>query len=170
MAGGDVVGFKCRKTVEEGAVLDVLVAAHARVRGAAGSVFGDESIDDLLLELLFEVHDVVANAELARNPAGIVDVFDAAALLVAAEFFRALFGPKAHGDADDFVALFVQEGGRDGAINAAGHADDDAGAAGCVCYHYFGLVGSRGRGERVWNPSHSPNGPSMSFPTTRRWI
>jgi ribosome-associated protein len=68
---------------------------------------------------------------------------------VAAEFFGPLFGPEAHCDADDLIALFVQKGRRHGAIDAAGHADDDAGAGMCLCYHYLGLVGSRGRGERV---------------------
>ena len=125
VAGGEVVAFERGQAVEEGAVLDVLVAAQAGVRGAAGGVFGHEAVHHRLAEAVFEVHDVVADAELAGHPAGVVDVFDAAALLASGELGGTLLGPEAHGDADDVVALLDEEGGGDGAIDSAGHADDD---------------------------------------------
>jgi len=91
----------------------------------------------------------VPDSQLPGDAAGVVDVFDAAALLVTAELLRALLRPEPHGDADDFVALFVQERRRDGAIDSAGHADDNAGAGVCLCYHAVRLVDSRGKGARV---------------------
>jgi hypothetical protein len=78
-------------------------------------------------ELLFEVEDVVADAQLPGDAAGIVDVFDAATLLVAAELLGAGFCPQAHGGAHDVVALFEEHGGGDGAVDSAGHADDNTG-------------------------------------------
>ena len=88
----------------------------------------DEVIDDGLAEALLEVHDVVADAELAGHAPRVVDVLDAAALLLARELGGARFGPEAHGDTDDLEATGDKERGGDGAIDAAGHADDHAGA------------------------------------------
>ena len=77
------------------------------------------------LNCVFEVHHVVADAELPRHAARVVDILDAAALLVALELVRALFRPEPHRHADDVVALLMQQRGRHGAIHSAGHADDN---------------------------------------------
>ena len=76
----------------------------------------------------------MADAELSGHAARVVDVFDAAALLVAAELLRTLFGPEPHGHADDFVALLMQQRGGDGAVNSAGHAHNNAGTCLFLCY------------------------------------
>ena len=122
-------------------------------------VLGYEGVDDVLAEGVLEVHHVVANAELAGDAAGVVDILDAAALLVAAKLVGALLGPEAHGDADDVVALLDEEGGGDGAIDTAGHGADDAGSIhGCATI----LTSAAGGMERaLWNPSPSPTGSSI---------
>ena len=95
VAGGEQVAVEGGEPVEEGAVLDVLVAAGAGVGGAAGGVLVDEGIDDVLAEGVLEVEDVVADAELAGDAAGVVDILDATALLVAGEARRG--APRSRG-------------------------------------------------------------------------
>ena len=130
--GGHKLGVERGQPFEQRPVLDVLVTADARVWRASGGVFGDKVIDDSLAETLLEVHDVVADAELAGHAAGVVGVFHATALLVAAQFVRAFLGPEAHRHADDFVALFHEEGGGDGAIHAPGHTHNNARSDQCA--------------------------------------
>ena len=127
VAGRHELGIERGQAVHEGAVLNVLVAAHAWVWCTAGGVFGHETVDHVLFELLFEVHDVVTNAELAGHAARVIDIFDATALLVAGEFFGAGFGPETHGHSHHVVPLFDEQGRSDGAIHSAGHADNNAG-------------------------------------------
>jgi hypothetical protein len=105
VARGDEIGIERGEPFEQRAVFDVLVAAHAGVRSTARGIVADKGIDDMCPELVFEVHHVVPDAELPGDAPGVVDVFDAAALLVAAELFGAGLRPEAHGDTHDVVAL-----------------------------------------------------------------
>src|SRR5690606_33578292 len=66
-----------------------------------------------------EVEDVVVDAELVGDPAGVVDVGHRAAARVG------LAAPQLHGDADDLVALLLEERGRDRGVDAARHGDQD---------------------------------------------
>ena len=50
--GGDRVEAEVERLLEQGGELDPLVAAHARVRGAARGVLGDEVVDDVEFEAL----------------------------------------------------------------------------------------------------------------------
>jgi ribosome-associated protein len=93
----------------------------------------------------------VADAELSGDAARVIDVFDAAALLVPAELLRTFFGPEAHGHADDFVALLMQQRSGDGAIDPAGHAHHHAGAPVWLCYHAC-VSQPRGEGAVSLNP------------------
>ncbi len=82
MAGREVVGVEGQRAVEQGAELDVLVAGQAGVGRAAARVLGDEVVDDAAVEVLFEVHHVVGDAQHVGRGAGVVDVLDAAAALL----------------------------------------------------------------------------------------
>ena len=46
VAGGERVGAERARALQQRRELDVLVAAHARVRRAAGGVLGHEVVDD----------------------------------------------------------------------------------------------------------------------------
>jgi hypothetical protein len=107
------------------AELELFVAHHARVRRAAGAVFAGEIIDDHLLELVRLVDDVVGNAERVRDAARVGDGLRAAAFVLRAR--DAILRPDLHGHADDVVALLLEQVGGDGRIDAAAHAEQDAG-------------------------------------------
>ena len=79
VAGRDGVEAERERLLEQGGELDALVAAHARVRGAAGGVLGDEVVDHVGLEALAEVPDVERDAEQVRRAAGVHRVLDGAA-------------------------------------------------------------------------------------------
>jgi hypothetical protein len=67
--GADGVEAEPAGTVEHGGELDPLVAAHARVGGAAGGVLSDEVVDDIAGEALGDVPDIEGDAEhVSRAP------------------------------------------------------------------------------------------------------
>ena len=66
MAGRQRVGADRVGEREQRAELDLLVAAHARVRRAAGAVLGDEVVDDRRREGRALVDHVVREAEVRR--------------------------------------------------------------------------------------------------------
>ena len=84
VAGDDGVEAQCLRPVEDGGELDLLVAAQARVGGAAGRVLGHEVVDDIVREPVGEVPDVERDAQLVGDPPGVVRVLDAAAAARAA--------------------------------------------------------------------------------------
>src|SRR5699024_7985709 len=110
--------------VEQGGELDVLVAAHARVRGAAGLVLGDEVRDDGLLELLREVPHVVGDAEHVRGAAGVGGVLDRAAAARAGAVLGAA-AAQGHVHADHLVAGVDGAGGGDGGVDSTGECGQD---------------------------------------------
>jgi hypothetical protein len=73
--------------------------------------------DDAGLEVGREVEDEVIDVELLGDPAGVVDVGDAAAPGVA------LAAPQAHRHADDVVSVALQQRGGNGRVDAAAHRD-----------------------------------------------
>ena len=122
--GRDLIEAEGERPVEEGGELDALVAAHARVRGAAGGVLGDEVIDDVLLEPLGEVPHVEGDAEHARHSVGVAGVLDRAAAPRAGAQSAGHPG-QGEVDADDLVAGVDGTGGGDGGVDSAGHRDED---------------------------------------------
>ena len=97
--------------------------------GAATGVLLDEVVDDVGLELALEVEEVVRYAENLADAPGVLHILDrAAAAMVGGGLFTIRDAPEAHGDADDIVALLLEEEGGDGGIYTSAHGDDDAGA------------------------------------------
>ena len=131
------------------AELQPVVAAHARVRRAAGVVFAHEVIDDPP-EVLLEVHHVEGNAELRRHQPRVGGVVDGTAALVAdlerdaraarprhralvrtLELVERLAGaPEAHEHSHHVMPRALQERGGDGGIDSARHGEEDAGHSG----------------------------------------
>ena len=79
VAGADGVEAQRQRAVEHGGELDLLVAAEARVGGAAGGVLGDEVVHDLRAEPRRHVPDVEGDAEHVGGPAGVAGVLERAA-------------------------------------------------------------------------------------------
>ena len=77
--GDDGVEAEVERLLEEGGELDPLIAAHARVGGAASGVLGDEVVDDVELEAFGEVPHVVRDADDVRGALRIHRVLDRAA-------------------------------------------------------------------------------------------
>ena len=80
---------------------------------------GHVRADDARVEVVGEVEDVVHDAELLGDPAGVLDVAHRAAARVT----RA--APELHGGAHDVVTLLQQQRGRDRGVDATGHGDED---------------------------------------------
>src|SRR5690606_34169221 len=80
--------------------------------------------ENLVVVLFFKIDRVARDIELVAYAADIFGVFfrRAKAVLVGVV-------PVFHENADDVIALFFEQQGRHGRVNAAGHADDDAGFA-----------------------------------------
>ena len=126
MAGGDVFGVQEERPAQKEVELDLVVAGEAGVRSAAPVVLAAEVVDDVLLELALEVHDVVRDAYGLADAAGVVHVLYGAAALAGGGEVVALDGPQAHGDAHDVVALPLQQQGGHGGVYAPAHGDDHA--------------------------------------------
>ena len=119
-----------RAVSEELVELEVVVAEGAGDGGAAGEVLGDEGADDLGLEAVLLVDEVVGDAEVLGDAAGVVDVVDGAAAaldglghaFVAGE---AALVPELEGEADEVVTLGAEQGGDGGGVDSSGHGDGD---------------------------------------------
>ena len=130
VAGRDrlaVVQMPC--PTQQGAELDVRVAVHAWARRRTAQVGIQERLHDPGVELALEVHDVERDVELGRHPAGVVGRIGRATALL---HLGIAVGDvvEAHPDADDLVALRVQDRRCHGRIHAAGHRDQDPAHAG----------------------------------------
>ena len=136
VAGGECCGAELARGPHQVGELDGLVAGDAGHRGLAGEVAVGEALDDGGAKAGFEVEDVVGNAEVLGDAAGIVDVAAGAAGAGAMSRLAVVVELQRH--ADNVVAGLGQQRRDDGRVDAAGHGDDDAG------------VGRRGvRGEAV---------------------
>ena len=130
MAGRDRVAVvQVAGPAEQRPELDVRVAVNARARRRAAEICIEERLHDPGIELALEVHDVERDIELGGYAARVVGgIRRAAALLDLGVAVGDVV--QAHPDADDLVALSVQDRGRHGRIHAAGHRDEDAAHAG----------------------------------------
>src|SRR5262249_5324091 len=122
VAGGETRGAELAGAPAKQPELDPLVAARARVRGAAREILVEEGLDDGAREGLGRVEDVVREAQPIGDGARVVEVVEraAAALLPPHETER---------DADHVVAGGRAAGRGDGAVDPAAHGDDHALAA-----------------------------------------
>ncbi len=128
VAGGDEFGTDLAGGEEELVELEVIVAEGAGNGRAAGEVLGDEGADDLGLEAVLGVDEVVGDAEVLGDVAGVVDVVDGAAAALdglghglavrGAATGEATLVPELEGEADEGVALGVQECGDGGGIDS----------------------------------------------------
>ena len=73
------LGADAARGLEELVELEVVVAERAGDRRAAGEILVDEGADHILLEALLLVDDVVGNAEVLGDAAGVVDIIERAA-------------------------------------------------------------------------------------------
>ena len=107
--------------------LDEVVAKRAGNRRAAGQIVGNERLDDLLFEALFEIHHVIGNAKNGGNKAGIVDIIKRTAAAGCAALGREMgqtaLIPELHSQANNRVPLALQETSDNGAIDSARHCD-----------------------------------------------
>ena len=124
VARRDVLRADFERALEEPAEFHIAVAGDAGVRRAAMRVLGEEVVDDFFAEEVFEIHDVVRDAEDVADAPRIVDGGKRAAAAVIFGEVAALVR-EPHRDADDVIALLQKERGREGTVHAAAHADDD---------------------------------------------
>ena len=127
VAGRDRVALvQVARPTEQRPELHLGVAVRAGRRGLAVEVRAEERREHAGLELALQVHHVERDAELARDPAGVLrGVERAAALLELRDGIGDVV--QAHPHADDVVALLGEQRRGDGRIDAAGHRDEGAG-------------------------------------------
>ena len=125
MAGRQRVGAEVARGLEQVGELDRLVAGDAGHRRLAGEVAVGEAVDHRLAEAALVVEHVVRNAERLGDAARVVDVLAGAAGALAVR--RRAMVVELQRDADDVVALGLEQRRDDRGIDAAGHGDDDAG-------------------------------------------
>src|SRR6185503_16860881 len=104
-----------------------LVAVRARYRRPPVRIFVDEPVDHALAEAAFVIEHVVRDAQPVRDHLGIIDVLAGAAGARAAHGLAIIV--KLERNPDDLCAGLRGEGGRNRAVDAAGHGNDDPGIA-----------------------------------------
>jgi hypothetical protein len=110
VARGDRVGSEAAGAVEQRRELQVAVAVGAGQGRPAGRVLADEIAHHLLVELTFEVQDVVGDADRGRHAPRVVQVVNRAAAAerpLAAVAVRRVV--QLHGQTDDVVALLDEQ-------------------------------------------------------------
>ena len=125
MSGRQRLGAKLARGRQQIAKLDRAVALDARHRRLAERIAFGEIVDHRLAEAALIVQHVMRNADPLGDIAGIVDVAPGAAGALAMGG-RAMV-VKLQRDADDVVALGLQQRSRHRRIDAAGHGDHDPG-------------------------------------------
>ncbi|GJM84223.1 hypothetical protein HMSSN139_67190 [Paenibacillus sp. HMSSN-139] len=120
----NVIRAEIQRFVQKFAELDFPVAHDVRVWRPAPLIFFEEIGKYFIVILLLEVHGVVGDIDLFADAANVFGVRFGRAV---AEFVGIV--PVFHEYADDVVALLLQQERGHRGIDAAGHADDDAGFA-----------------------------------------
>ena len=147
MAGGDGVEAVVAGPLEEHAELDLAVAHHVGIRREAAPVAVEQVVDDAGAVLVHEVDDAELDAEAFGGGAGVVDV------LLPGAFADdvVLVDPVLHVRADELVAFALQEERGHGAVDSAGHGDEDAHGVAATVETRGGesSVEARGGRERV---------------------
>ncbi len=94
---------------------------------ASSKILFDERTHDALLELVFEVHNVVGEIQVLRDTLGVVNVIERTAAMlrraIPLKFREAALIPQLHRQADDGPFLLPQNSGHGRGIDATGHGD-----------------------------------------------
>jgi hypothetical protein len=115
------VGAQAHGVVEKGLELDLGVAQHVGVGRAAGLVFAQELGEHAVLVLGGEVDVLDLDAQHVGHAGGVEKVLPAGAVLAVVVIF-----PVLHEDADDLVALLLEQVRGDGRVHPAAQAHHDA--------------------------------------------
>jgi hypothetical protein len=91
------------------------------------AVFSGKIVHDFAAEQFRLVHEIVGDAQLVRDGARVGDGLRTAAFFLFGR--HAVLFPAAKGDADDVVAVALQQIRRHAGIHAAAHRDDHSGFA-----------------------------------------
>ena len=135
MAGYHGVAAQLPGPVEELAEFQIPVAVDAGIGGAALIIGVHEFVHDLPVEFLGEVEHIVPDAQPVGHTPGILHIVQGAA------GFPTLGGSdlaviQPHGGSDTFIACFLHQKSRHGAVHSAAHSNQR-----------FHFVTSRGESE-----------------------
>jgi len=132
VTGGETLGADLTRHAQEWLKLYIGVAIGAGNGCATGEVVVDEGTHHASLEVLLEVHHVMRKMQMLCHGLGVIDVIEGAATVlrgaIALKFGEAALVPELHGQADDGVALLLQEGSNGRRVDAAGHGYGDEAA------------------------------------------
>src|SRR5688572_885357 len=113
--------------VEQRRELQIAVAMRAGQWGPARGVLLHEVRDDRLLKPLFEIQDVVREAEPRSHAARVIQVVErAAGSKMPAVRRTAVLCIQLHRQTDNVMTLLGEQGRGDGGVDASRHCDDDA--------------------------------------------
>jgi hypothetical protein len=125
MSGRQHPGAELARGREQIAELDRLVALDARHRRLARHIALGEAVDHHFLEAALVVEHVMGNADPFRHRTRVIDVLAGAAGTFAVG--RGAMVVELQRDADDVVALGLEQRRRDRGIDATRHGDDHTG-------------------------------------------
>ena len=120
---GEIVRAEVLRVAKQFVELDAAVALDAGIRGPATAVLRHELVDHLFRKVVAKVEHVVRDADLRRRPPRILDRAEGAAAAVLA--LLGVLLPDLQRDANDVVALLLQERRGHCAIDAAAHRGDN---------------------------------------------
>ncbi len=127
MAGRQAIGAELARESDQVDELHALVAGRAGHRRAAVRIFVDEAVDHALAEAAFVIEHVMRDAEPVGDLLRVVNVLPGAAGAAAPHRLAMIVELQRH--ADHLGAGARGERGRDRAVDAARHGDDDPGIA-----------------------------------------
>jgi hypothetical protein len=111
----------------------MVVAERAGDGRAAVEILVDEGADDIALETLLLIDDIVRDAQVLGDAAGVVDVIEAAAAAGLGRVRDAVLAgeaslvPELEGQADDGVSTLGEHGRNRRGIDSSGHGYGDGG-------------------------------------------
>src|SRR5947209_10321428 len=118
------VGAEIARNIKEIGEFDLLVAGDAGHRRRSAGIPLCKGNNDALAETGLEVEDVMGNAKTGGDVAGIAHVAAGTASLAARDSGAVVV--KLHGDADDIIALLLEQSSHHGRIHASGHGHNNA--------------------------------------------
>jgi hypothetical protein len=123
VAGGEAARVELPRGVQQIAELDALIAAHAGDRRGPGEIAVDEIVDHAFAKPRLVIENIVREAHALRDPARVANVGAGAAGPAPSGRRAMIVELQRHAD---HVAALTGERRRDnGAVDAAGHGDDD---------------------------------------------
>ncbi|MNC31049.1 hypothetical protein D3C75_793570 [compost metagenome] len=130
----NIIRAKLERLVQEFPELDLAVAHNIRIRRPPGLIFIEEIGKDFIKVFLLEINGIVRNIDLLAYAAYILSIGLCRA-------YTELVGivPVLHEDADDVIALLLEQKRCNGGIDSSRHADDDTCILICLCHrnHHF---------------------------------